>query len=550
MTRATRNILFIMCDQLRWDYLSCSGHPRLSTPNIDALAAEGVRFTRAYVQSPVCGASRMSFYTGRYVQSHGAAWNGFPLKVGEMTLGDYLRPLGVDAVLVGKTHMRADREGMERLGINPGSIIGVRVAECGFDPYERDDGLHGLGPDGRYDAQVPRYNGYLNDKGYAGDNPWHDWANAAQGDGNSLASGWAMRHAKKPARVRAEDSETPYMTQRAMDFIGEAGERPWCLHLSYIKPHWPYIAPAPYNAMFGAGDVLPVVRSEEERQNPHPIYAEFMALRVSQAFAREEVRQEVIPVYMGLIKQIDDQLGRLLRFLGERGLFENTMIVFTSDHGDYLGDHWMGEKDLFHEPSVKVPLIVYDPSAEADGARGTTCDALVESIDLLPTFLEALGADPIQQAHRLEGRSLVPLLHGKAPAEWRRYAISEYDYSMFPVATKLGVAPRDARLFMVADTRWKLIHALGFRPMLYDLETDPGELRDLGAGPAHEEQRRRLMAALNAWGLRASQRTTISEQQIRDQRGKSQRRGILIGVWDESDVPDELWIKYRGEDDT
>jgi arylsulfatase A-like enzyme len=547
MTRTTRNILFIMCDQLRWDYLSCSGHPRLSTPNIDALAAKGVRFTRAYVQSPVCGASRMSFYTGRYVQSHGAAWNGFPLKVGEMTLGDYLRPLGVETVLVGKTHMRADREGMERLGIDPGSIIGVRVAECGFDPYERDDGLHGLGPDGRYDGQVPRYNGYLNDKGYAGDNPWHDWANAAQGEGNNLASGWAMRHARKPARVREEDSETPYMTGRAMDFITEAGDRPWCLHLSYIKPHWPYIAPAPYNAMFGAGDVLPVVRSEDEQKDPHPIYAEFMALRVSQAFAREEVREEVIPVYMGLIKQIDDQLGRLFRFLDERGLFENTMIVFTSDHGDYLGDHWMGEKDLFHEPSVKVPLIVYDPATEADGARGTTCDALVESIDLLPTFLEALGADPIQQAHRLEGRSLSPFLHGKPPAAWRRYAISEYDYSMFPVAAKLGVAPRDARLFMVADSRWKLIHALGFRPMLYDLETDPTELRDLGADPAYEDQRRRLMEALNAWGLRASQRTTISEQQIRDRRGGSQRRGILIGVWNESDVPDELWSKYRGE---
>ena len=89
-----RNILFIMCDQLRWDYLSCYGHPHLQTPNIDALAARGVRFTRAYVQSPVCGPSRMSFYTGRYVASHGATWNGVPLKVGEMTLGDYLRPLG------------------------------------------------------------------------------------------------------------------------------------------------------------------------------------------------------------------------------------------------------------------------------------------------------------------------------------------------------------------------------------------------------------------------------------------------------------------------
>src|SRR3981081_3329694 len=98
-----------MCDQLRWDYLSCYGHPRLATPHIDGLATKGVRFTRAYVQSPVCGASRMSFYTGRYVQSHGATWNGVPLKVGEMTLGDYLRPLGVDAALVGTTHMRDAR---------------------------------------------------------------------------------------------------------------------------------------------------------------------------------------------------------------------------------------------------------------------------------------------------------------------------------------------------------------------------------------------------------------------------------------------------------
>jgi len=126
LARCTKNILFIMCDQLRWDYLSCAGHPTLRTPNIDALAAKGVRFTRAYVQSPVCGASRMSFYAGRYVQSHGAVWNGIPLRVGEMTLGDHLRPLGVRTALVGKTHMCADVEGMQRLGIDPNSIIGVR----------------------------------------------------------------------------------------------------------------------------------------------------------------------------------------------------------------------------------------------------------------------------------------------------------------------------------------------------------------------------------------------------------------------------------------
>lgn len=548
MTRRTKNILFIMCDQLRWDYLSCYGHPKLHTPNIDALAARGVRFTRAYVQSPVCGASRMSFYTGRYVGSHGATWNGVPLKVGEITLGDYLRPLGVRTALVGKTHMRADVEGMQRLGIDPDSIIGVRVSECGFDPYERDDGLHGVGPDGRYDLHNPRYNRYLSDKGYAGDNPWHDWANAAQGDGNALASGWAMRHASKPARVAEEDSETPYMTRRAMDFMTEAGDAPWCLHLSYIKPHWPYIAPAPYNTMYGAGDVLPVVRSEHERRDAHPVYRAFMDLRVSSTFARDEVRTEVVPVYMGLIRQIDDQLGVLFRFMSTRGLMDNTLIVFTSDHGDYLGDHWMGEKDLFHEPSVKVPMIVYDPTASADAARGTVCDALVETIDLAPTFLQALGTDAAEQSHRLEGRSLVPFLHGAAPADWRRFAFSEYDYSILPVAAKLGVEPRNARLFMVTDGRWKYVHAVGFRPMLYDLENDPSEFDDLGADPAWEAERQRLGAALAEWGLRLSQRTTRSEQQMKAARGKSQRKGILIGVWDEADIAPELWSKYLGDE--
>jgi arylsulfatase A-like enzyme len=379
---------------------------------------------------------------------------------------------------------------------------------------------------------VPRYNRYLNDKGYGGDNPWHDRANAAQGDGNALASGWAMRHARKPARVKEEDSETPYMTRRAMDFMTEAGDEPWCLHLSYIKPHWPYIAPAPYNAMYGPEDVLPVVRSEQERRDPHPVYGAFMQGRASATFARDEVREEVIPVYMGLIKQIDDQLGVLFGFMEERGLFENTLIVFTSDHGDYLGDHWMGEKDLFHEPSVKVPLIVYHPAEETDAARGTDCDELVEAIDLAPTFLDALGSDPAEQP----------------PSSWRRYAISEYDYSIQPVGARLGVEPRDARLYMIADKRWKYIHATGFRPMLYDLQTDPNEFRDLGDDPACAAERERLGAALAQWGLRLSQRTTVSETQIKAKRGSAQRRGILIGVWDEGELPEELWSGYLGRD--
>jgi arylsulfatase A-like enzyme len=545
MAREVRNILFIMCDQLRFDYLSCAGHPHIKTPTIDALAARGVRFTRAYAQSPVCGASRMSFYTGRYVQSHGAAWNGFPLRVGELTMGDYLRPLGLRVALVGKTHMKADVEGMRRLGIDPNSIIGVHVAQCGFEPYERDDGLHAVGPDGRYDPVEPRYADYMRARGYAGDNPWHDWANAAAGEGNALASGWAMRNAGKPARVSEAHSETAYMTSRAIEFLEAAGSERWCLHLSYIKPHWPYIAPAPYNTIYGPDDVVPPQRSEGERIDPHPVYRAFMSHRVSRAFARDEVRREVVPVYMGLIRQIDDQLGRLFAFMQSRGLLDSTLIVFTSDHGDYLGDHWLGEKDLFHEPSVKIPLIVCDPSPAADATRGTVADELVESIDLAPTFIEAAGGRPADHSHRLEGRSLMPLLRGETPERWRQFVFSEYHYGVLPAAVELGRAPGEARLYMIADRRWTYVRAEGFRPMLFDRDADPYELADLGADPAHESERQRLASALGDWGLRLSQRTTRSEAEILAMRGRALRRGILIGVWDEAELPAELWSGYQ-----
>ncbi|WP_136657232.1 sulfatase-like hydrolase/transferase [Nitratireductor sp. XY-223] len=548
MPRAIKNILFIMFDQLRYDYLSCAGHATLETPNIDRIAAMGVRFSKAYVQSPICGASRMSFYTGRYVQSHGAAWNNFPLKVGELTLGDHLREIGVETWLVGKTHMKVDQKGLDRLGIASDSIIGARVSECGFDVFERDDGLWAQGPDGFYDTRRSPYNEYLKSKGYASDNPWHDYANSGVDDDGSIASGWFMQHADKPANIREEDSETPYMTGRAIEFMEkmEAEERgPWLCHLSYIKPHWPYIVPEPYHAMYGHNQIQPVVRSERERANPHPVYAAYMDNAIGKAFSRDEVREKVIPAYMGLIKQCDDQIGRLLAYMERSGRIDDTMIVITSDHGDYLGDHWLGEKDLFHEQSVKVPMIIYDPSPEADGARGTVCDALVESIDLAATFVEAEGGRVPD--HIIEGRSLMPFLRGEPVDDWREFVISEFDYSATSQAAALGLAPKQARLFMVADRQWKLMHAEGgFRPMLFDLANDPQEFADLGDDPEYSDIVDVMYERLAQWARRVSQRTTISDDTIIRYRGSSSRTGVLLGLYDGSEISPELTDGYRG----
>jgi len=537
------NILFVMYDQLRFDYLSCAGHPHLKTPHFDRLAAHGVRFTNAYVQSPICGASRMCYYTGRYASSHGAQWNGFPLRVGEVTMGDHLREAGMDCWLIGKTHMKVDAKGMARLGLTEESVIGARQAECGFDVWVRDDGLWGEGPDGFYDEKRSPYNEYLKSRGYSASNPWASHANAGVVDGE-IASGWMFQNADLPANIREEDSETPWLTSETIRFIEQAKE-PWCAHVSYIKPHWPYIVPAPYHDMYGPQHVAPPTRDAGEREDPHPVYAAYMGNKIAQAFDDPEVRAKVIPAYMGLIKQCDDQLGRLLDYLESSGRMDDTMIVLTSDHGDYLGDHWLGEKDMFHDPSVKVPMIVFDPRVEADATRGTICDALVEAIDLAPTFVEVAGGKIAD--HILEGRSLIPHLHSTA-AETRGFVVSEYDYSATPICEKLGLATRDARMFMVFDGRFKLIHFEGgFRPMLFDLKTDPDEFRDLTKGSAHAAEIDRLYGLLGQWSRRMSQRVTRSDDDIREMRGKSGRRGILPFLKDGSEVPAELTEKYRGQ---
>ncbi len=523
-----KNVLFIMCDQLRYDYLGCAGHPHLKTPNIDALAARGVRFDRAYVQSPICGPSRMSTYTGRYVRSHGSTWNNVPLRVGEMTLGDHLEPLGVRTALCGKTHMTADIEGMTRLGIDPASPKGRRIAECGFEVWDRLDGLHPTG------GKVPsHYNDYLRRRGYDVENPWEDVVNAAEDDEGTILSGWLMENADKPARVAEEHSETPYSTARAMEFIEDAGDQPWCLHLSYIKPHWPYIVPPPYHDMYGPEHVLPAVRSDAERAEAHPVLAAYFEHRFSRVFTRDEVRDRVIPAYMGLIAQIDDQIGRLMAWLDARDITKDTLIVFTSDHGDYLGDHWLGEKELFHDASARVPLIVVDPSEQADATRGEVRDELVEAIDLAPTFLDWFGGAPCP--HILEGRSLLPLLRDEKP-EWREAVFSEYDYSMRRARRILNQSVDDCRLTMVFDGRWKYINAEGFRPMLYDLETDPDEFCDLGDDPAFEAERDRLADRMAQWSRRHHNRVTVSDNRISGRKGGELAKGIIVGFWDSAEL--------------
>jgi arylsulfatase A-like enzyme len=516
-----RNILFIMCDQLRADHLGCYGHPHIATRNLDALARRGVRFERAFVQSGVCGPSRMSFYTGRYVASHGATWNRVPLSVGEVTLGEYLHAAGRALALAGKTHVMRDAAGLARLALDGDTELGGLLGAGGFVEVDRHDG-HSAEPGGAYAA-------WLRAHGYDSADPWTDFVIAATDAGGNVVSGWNMRNAHLPARVAEAHSETAYTTDRALEFIRAQGDRPWVLHLSYVKPHWPYLAPAPYHARYSIEQCPPVQREPRELQRAHPVLAAYRRQEECANFMRDEVWRAVRPAYQGLVQQIDDHLGRVWEALDQLGRFDDTLIVFTSDHGDYLGDHWLGEKEHFHDVIQRVPLIVYDPDPAAAATRGAVDTRFVEAIDLVPTFLDALHLPMARE--RVEGRSLLPLTRGADATGWRDAVFSELDYGYREARRMLGRAPDACRAWMVRTERWKYVHWQDFRPQLFDLAADPGEFDDLGDDVAREDVCSEMRERLLAWLMRLKRRVTVTDAQVAAGTAAHRKAGVFFGQW-------------------
>ena len=271
----------------------------------------------------------------------------------------------------------------------------------GFVELDRYDGHHEPGAESGYPAFLRRH-------GYDSADPWTDYVIAGVDASGQVVSGWNMRNVHLPSRVAEAHSETAYMTDQALDFMKRRGGQPWVLHLSYVKPHWPYMAPDPYHRRYRADQCSPVRRNLAELENAHPVVAAYRQHEESVSFSSDDCVRVVRPAYQGLIRQLDDHLGRLFDYMEGAGLMKNTLIVFTADHGDFLGDHWLGEKELFYDTVQRVPFIVMDPSGEADATRGQALDHMVESVDLVPTVLRALDAP--RPAHRLEGRELQEVL--------------------------------------------------------------------------------------------------------------------------------------------
>jgi arylsulfatase A-like enzyme len=328
--------------------------------------------------------------------------------------------------------------------------------------------------------------------------------------------------------VQEAHSETAYMTDQAINFMREQGSRPWVLHLSYVKPHWPYMAPAPYHALYSYDQCLPTVKRTSELDNAHPVLAAYRQHEESATFARDEVVRHVRPAYQGLIKQLDDHLGRLFNEMAGMGRLDDTLVIFCADHGDFLGDHWLGEKEQFFDTVQRVPFIVADPRREADVTRGRVDDRFVECVDVVPTILETLGL-PVP-AHRVEGRSLLPLLHGQQPA-WRDFVYSELDYAFKGARLALGRHVHQCRAFSLRTATHRYVNWLDLPEQLWDLRTDPEQFDDLGREASTEAQRQQLRERLLDFLAHRKHRTTISDEAVQRSTATHKKAGVFYGQW-------------------
>ncbi len=462
------NVLFITADQWRGECLSALDHPVVRTPHLDALARDGVLFANHFANAVPCGPSRTSLHTGMYLQNHRSGTNGTPLDARHTNWAKAAAAIGYDPVLFGYTDTSLDPRELEAddpwLRTYEGPLPGIRpLVLMGETPYPWIEWLKAKG----HDVPEPIAGAYS----HRADGPDYE-------DGASVP---------KPLAYPAEDDDTNFLADRCIDYMRDA-KGPFIAHLSILRPHPPFVAPEPYNAMYDPAAVPGFARlaTPEAEAAQHPWLAYQLSRRQFRAGADDRKLRRMKAVYYGLMSEVDAALGRVFEFLRRSGRWDDTLIVFTSDHGEQMGDHWLLGKCGYFDASYRIPLIVRDPRRSADGGRGTIVRRFTENVDIMPTMLEAIGAAiPLQ----CDGLSLAPFLEGRgAPANWRHEAHWEYDFrdpTDDSVEQRLALTLHQCTMNVIRDARFKYVHFTKLPPLLFDLEKDPGEYVNRAGDPQY-----------------------------------------------------------------
>jgi choline-sulfatase len=415
------NIIFILSDEHNKRVLGSYGHSMIRTPNLDALAARGTRFTSAYTNCPICVPARASFATGRYVHEH-RCWDNAIAYDGKIpSWGHRLMAQGHHVTSIGKLHYAsgdAKRNGFDE-EILPMHIVGGVGDLLGLirDELPRRPGSANLGPEaGPGESDYTRYD-------------------------RSIAEAtvqWLQNDASKHR------------------------DKPWAMYVGFVAPHFPLIAPPDFYNLYRESEVPWPDRYDADQRPHHPfIDAMRKCLCYDDAFDAPMVLR-AITAYFGLVSFMDDNVGKILRALKTTGLVENTRIIYTSDHGDNLGTRGLWGKSTMYEESAGIPMIAAGPGIPA----GRVCDTPVTLVDAFPTYVQSVGAAFNAKDADLPGTSLIDIANGAAP---QRTVLSEYH-----------AAGAITGASMIRQGRYKYIHYVGLPPMLFDLESDPHEHTDLG----------------------------------------------------------------------
>ncbi|GMV61277.1 MAG: sulfatase [Parvibaculum sp.] len=461
------NILFITADQWRGECLSALGHPAVRTPNLDALAKDGVLFTRHYANAVPCGPSRASLHTGMYLQNHRSGTNGTPLDARHTNWAKEAGRHGYDPVLFGYTDTSQDprEEDPESpwLRTYEGPLPGIRpVCMMGTWPTPWTNWLKENGHEVPDDIR---------------------FAYGHRAPGPEYEDGAA---APRPLVYAKEIDDTSYLTNRLIGYIAES-TAPFIAHLSILRPHPPFVAPEPFNAMYDPETVPGFARKEthDAEGAQHPWLEHQLGRKLFRAPANEKKLRRLKAVYYGLMSEVDEALGRVFAFLKETGRWDNTLIVFTSDHGEQMGDHWLIGKCGYFDASYRIPLIIRDPRKAADGARGTRVTRFTENVDIMPTMLDLIGAEiPVQ----CDGASLRPFLEGREPTTWRSEAHWEFDFrdpADDSAEKRLGLTMHQCTMNVIRDEKFKYVHFTKLPPLLFDLEKDPDEFVNRANDPEY-----------------------------------------------------------------
>lgn len=507
-TSAERSPSFILfvTDQQRADYLGCYGHPVVRTPNIDAIAAKGTRFERFYVASPVCMVNRASLMTGRMPSVHGVRMNGIPLSQQQATFVEVLRSAGYATALVGKSHLQ------NMVDIAP---YVSREARRGRAPAENLAEARRPYP-GDYDQELPSR--WRSQTPLTVQKPFYgfDHVDLCTGHGD-LAGGhyyqWLRKRLADPESVRGPDRALPsnticpqawrtsvpenlyptaYIRDCAVDYLATVGDQPFFLMVSFPDPHHPFTPPGRYWDLYDPDD-FPLPRSFDAAERGVAAAQWARAFRQAHpdasggygafSVSEREIR-EAMALTAGMIAMIDDAIGAVMEAASRHGRSDDTVVMFTSDHGDYLGDYGLLLKSFLHlQGLVRVPFIWSDP-ANPDAHRRS--DAIASTIDIAATILGRAG---LQSYNGIQGRNLLPALAGD---DIRAWTLVEEDGQQAQFG--FDRAPR-VRSLITASHRLTLYDGAA-QGELVDLANDPDEIHNLWDDPAMGELRPAMMEAL------------------------------------------------------